>query len=132
MYSSVSFIFYILLYFLIFNICLKYMRAFFSSYFEENRQSCIEPLMKSKSFMTENCCCLPKCRKRVSEEYRPLIRFFPVYIQEEKLLLSRVFHLLSVALSKYLSAGYHYASRELRCMCAQLLSAFKKPRKLYV
>jgi len=37
-----------------------------------------------------------------------------------------VFHLLSVALNKYISAGYHYASRELRCMYAQLFSAQKK------
>lgn len=81
--------------------------------------------MKSKSFIRENCCSLSKCRKRVSEEYRPLIRFFPVCIQEEKLLLCRVFHLLSVALNKCLSAGYHYASREFRCMCAQLFWAYK-------
>lgn len=51
--------------------------------------------------------------------------FFLFTFRQERLLLCRVFHLLSVALNKYISAGYHYSSRELRCMCVQLFSEYK-------
>lgn len=74
----------------------------------------------------------PDVEKRVSQEYRQLTRFFSCLHSDKRSSYCVVFHLLSVALNKYISASYHYASKELRCMCAQLFPTYKKEENYMV